>query len=200
MGLLRKRLFAIPAVAAALALLTSTAASAGPATVTPIGPVTFTNTGPVIFGDPVTGGFVSCDTYVLAGRSQDLPVPFVINQVSAQECAGPGGVQADVLPRNLPWLVRADSFSNGVTTGELTEMKLRIGFSDGCQVEVTGPGGGTGAVGASYSNSGQLDLGVSSNLQIHSVIGFCDPTLIGLGDPFTVDGRFQANPVVIITP
>lgn len=58
MGRFRRRLFAIPAVAAALALATSTAASAGPATVTPIGPVTFTNIEPVIFGDPVTGGFI----------------------------------------------------------------------------------------------------------------------------------------------
>ncbi|MFI0479229.1 hypothetical protein [Actinomadura sp. 9N215] len=119
-------------------------------------------------------------------------------------CNGPGGLLVEIQPGNLPWGLTAVSQTGGVTTGFLSGVKAHIVGSDGCEADITGPGGAAGTVDGNYDNAdGTLNLlsGTSNNLEVTADNGLCDPLLINIGDHIRLDGEVVVNgsPKPIIT-
>ncbi|GAA1851577.1 hypothetical protein [Actinomadura bangladeshensis] len=194
-----KRLLAVPAVAAALSLAAPTPASALPMTVTPTGPVSFD--GGLYLLNVSTGALFSCSPYHLDASAQNSS-PIFLFYPTTNRCIGSGGLQADLIPISSPWGMDAYSIGNGEVAGPITGMYLTVKMSDGCQANISGPGGGSGTVAARYSNTGELDFpaGSGTNLRVTTMNALCDPLLINIGDAFAVGGALFATPIVTVTP
>lgn len=135
----RKRLLAVPAVAAALFLAAPAPACALPLTVTTTGPVSFD--GGLHLLNLYTGTAFSCVSSHLDAVAQSLPPLFQFNGASISGCTGLFNLQVDVTPKFFPWEMSAYSIGNGEATGSITGVYFTVDTSDGCQAEISGSAG-----------------------------------------------------------
>ncbi|WUI01101.1 hypothetical protein OHR68_04580 [Spirillospora sp. NBC_00431] len=170
----------------------------------------------LIAEDIETGAVVTCDVVtgnatLDNGVSDNNPLATVdaiafhhTDNGTGGPCNGPGGLLVEIQAGTLPWGLRGVSQSGGVTTGYLTGVTAHIVGSDGCEADITGPGGGGGTVDGTYDNAdGSLNLlsGTSNNLEVTGTNGLCDPILINVGDHIRLDGEVvvDGSPKPIIT-
>ncbi|MGH3239988.1 MAG: hypothetical protein ACRDNL_06385 [Spirillospora sp.] len=213
--LIRNGLAATVVAGTALSL-TVTPASAATWTVQNGGAKTFQNSSLNLIAEDIeTGAVVTCDE-VKGGATLDNGVSdnnplATVDSIEFHHsdngvggpCNGPGGLLVEITAGTLPWGLYALSQSGGVTTGYLDGVTAHITGSDGCEADITGPGGGAGKVDGTYDNAdGTLNLlsGASNNLEVTATNGLCDPILINVGDHIKLDGEVVvSDPKPIIT-
>ncbi|MFI0367728.1 hypothetical protein ACH35V_07600 [Actinomadura sp. 1N219] len=140
-----------------------------------------------------TGAVVTCDdsTSTSTAKSgtglsgEDLvaidAISFSHTDNGDGECNGPGGLLVRVTALALPWRFQAQSYDviAGTVKGKVTGVVAKGEGSDGCELELGGPGGQPGAVGLSYQNS-------NGQITIEDGLGGLDGGYVQDGDPHTV--------------
>lgn len=188
------------AAAALIGLNVSPASAAGTFTVSPGGTATGTATNSKLT-DLTTGTVLTCTkvtaTVVLPSGSGHAGAGLgSITATSFTGCTGPLGLSFGVTPVGLPWSLNADSYSGGVTTGSISGVKAHLSGT-GCSADVTGPGGGTGTVPGTYTNSSGVLAVAGGNLTPASVSGCFG--LIANGDATSFTANFAVSPAQTIT-
>lgn len=191
------------------AMLGATAAFAATTwTIKPGGAVTAKATN-APFTDTKTGTKTTCSSMTASGTLKtgsglSGSGAGSISAFTFTHCTGPLGLTARVTfsltATGLPWHINFASFGNGVVTGSISHMRIRLaGPSCSAVIDGTGATAGDGHVKFSYSNgTGHLKtLTTGGNLHFYSVMGCAG--LFNSGDPMTISANFTVSPKEAIT-
>ena len=167
-------------------------AAAATWTVSPGGPFTGT-AGSVVFTDVVTGIRLQCTASTVSGQLSSGTGLSGTGLFSAtfgfSGCGGPLGLTISITPCAIP-IFNAESYSNGVTTGTVTNICLRFS-SPSCAFTVAGSASWT------YTNSTGVLRIFGPGTLISSVSGCFG--LVRNGDTMSIDAIFVLRPPPVIT-
>ncbi|MEV4252399.1 hypothetical protein AB0J52_04430 [Spirillospora sp. NPDC049652] len=202
---------ALTSVSLAAAAVIAVTAAAADATWTflPGGPVSAVNSGNITAKDTASGAAATCTKAVASATAKSgsglAPTDLVsLDSISFSSpanpngwCSSAAGTFMKVTAQNLPWKFSATSYdaTNRVVSGKMTGVIASLIGADNCHATFSAPGGGGGEIGITYTNATRaVSTTKSSNLVATSVDANCDPTLINLGDPLSVNAYFVVSP------
>jgi len=161
------------------------------------------------FKDTKTGSNQTCDSMTASatlksGSGLSGSGAGSIPVFTFTHCTNPLGrtprVTYSVTATGLPWHINFASFGNGVVTGSISHMRIRL-VGPGCSAVIDGTSAtaSDGHVKFSYSNgTGHLKtLTAGGNLHFYSVMGCAG--LFNNGDPMTISANFTVSPKQAIT-
>lgn len=164
--------------------------------------------------DTKTKTAISCTTSVLEGKLKSgsgLSGTGIgsFTDITFHTCTAPPNIKFTLKATSeidVPWILNAASFENGVTTGSITKIHLKLTTTNcSAVVDGTGPKNEDGTAGITYTNpppakgNGQLSLSGTGELKFYDVEKGCGNLFNPKGDAATLTGGYEVTPRQTIT-